>query len=152
MGNKSVFVLFVIIIFVFLFKFPLGEKFEDFLCNLKIEKLCSFSHKFSLFLGVFLFPFLLSLLFLYCFRKYKNSYKNVSRKSLRILIIIALFFSFHGLFGVMPELAKHVPIFWGLLGVIILSEGYFSVSLILLFITLFFFAFGKKNIPKESNL
>ncbi|KFF01719.1 hypothetical protein [Chryseobacterium luteum] len=154
MSKKLIFGLWILWTFVVLFKFPLREEFEDFLYSYgsKIEYFRDNTIHISLFLGVFLFPFLLSLLFLYYFIKYKNNYKDIAKWCLRVIIIIAVVFAFHGLFWAVPSLGDNLPILGGLFGVLILSETYFSVSLLLLFITLFFFAFGKKDIPKNYEV
>lgn len=149
MSKKLVLALFVLLIFTLLFKFPLGDKFSNLLCLLN---LFDNSAAIARFLGIFLFPFLLSLFFLYCLLKHKDVFFIATKWILLLIIASAIFFAFHGLFWAVPSLGDNFPILGGLFGVLILGETYFSVSLLLLFITLLFFAFGKKSIPKESNI
>lgn len=151
MKKKLLLGLFLLIIFVLLFKFPLGDEFEDFCC--RIHFFCESILDISKVLRFFLFPFLLSLLFLYLFRKHKNDYHVLIQCILWVLIGTATFFAIQGAFWVFPSLSKidGLPILGGLLGVLILGEEWFSISLILLFFAFLFLAFGKLE-SKRSRL
>lgn len=146
MSKRLVFGLLILLVLVLLFKYPIWLEYQE-----NIEKILGREIHYDppLFFTIFLFPFSLSLLFLYFFIKYKNNYDDIAKWFLIIIISLAVVFAFHGLFGVCPRLTHGLPILGGLLGVLVLSEGYLSISLVLLFIALFFFAFGKKKTVKK---
>lgn len=144
MKFRQILILFVLIVLVWLFKLPLSEILTTFLCDLKIGDWCRIVNEATRFLGIFVFPFLLSLLFLYYWWKYRKNYEVISQWTLGSIIIGALTFSFHSLYWYFPDLWEILPLLNGFWGVLILYEAFFNTSLVLLFISLIFFAFGKK--------
>lgn len=146
MKVRQIFGLLFLIILVWLFKFLLGEVFSDFLCSLKIGDWCRIVNETTRFLGIFVFPFLLSVLFLYYWRKYRKNYEVISQWVLGVIIVIAIWSSLDGMFWVLPNLHDFFIEYYllDIFTFFTLLEVYFSFSLILLLISLIFFAFGKK--------
>ena len=123
---------------VVIHKFPFGEPFYGFI-NHYIDD-GSYVPQTGLFFQVTLFPFICVMVFYHYFRKYRSSYYK-RHINLYILIGGAAFFSFSSICWTIPKLRHTYPI--ELLAGFSFFEAYFSISLLLLFIALLFFAFGK---------
>jgi len=149
MSKKEIFGLFILWIFVLIYKYILHEELGHFISvvlNINIDIYDITVYHVTKFCAIFLFPFLLCIFFWMRYKKYQNNYGEIAQWTLKILIILAVYSSLGGFFWLVAIWGKYFLL--DLLGAMAFYEVYLSISLFLLLICLFILGFGKK--PIES--